>query len=154
METNDIAKQIEDSVNNFDLRYAKLWKRIAAFIIDCLIIFLGMILIGMAINFSKLNSFLPPNSDLVSFLPLLAIFAFYFKDGIHKGQSVGKKIFGITVIRKSNNHYCTLFQSFIRNILYSLTIIDWIFLYFNGKQRLGDKAANTIVVNTNSIINY
>lgn len=42
---------------------------------------------------------------------------------------------------------CTYGQSFIRNLLLAvLGPIDWIFIFGERHQRLGDKAAGTIVI--------
>ena len=42
---------------------------------------------------------------------------------------------------------CSFWQSFIRNLLLAvLGPIDWIFIFGERHQRLGDKAAGTIVV--------
>ena len=76
-----------------------------------------------------------------------AIFYVIFADGFAGGQSYGKRIMKTAVIDKLSGKPCTYKQSFIRNILLSiLGIFDWIFIFGKKRQRLGDMAANTIVV--------
>jgi uncharacterized RDD family membrane protein YckC len=51
------------------------------------------------------------------------------------------------VIDSRNGSPCTFGQSFVRNLLLSiLGLIDWLFIFGEKRQRLGDKAATTLVV--------
>jgi len=78
-----------------------------------------------------------------------AIFYLLFADGFTGGQSYGKRAVHTAVIDATTGQPCTFWQSFIRNLLLSLLgIIDWVFIFGSKRQRLGDKAANTIVVKT------
>lgn len=82
---------------------------------------------------------------------LYAIFYILFSDGFSGGQSYGKRIAHTAVIDASTGAPCTFWQSFLRNLLLTiLGIIDWVFIFGKKRQRLGDKAANTIVVKTAS----
>ena len=68
-------------------------------------------------------------------------------DGMEGGQSWGKRVVGTRVVDATTGAPCTFWQSFVRNLL--LTIlgpIDWIFIFGEPRQRLGDKAAGTIVI--------
>lgn len=67
-------------------------------------------------------------------------------DGFRGGQSWGKKIMKTAVIDSYDGKPCTYRQSLIRNILQVLSIFDWMFIFGQKRQRLGDKAAGTIVV--------
>jgi hypothetical protein len=70
-----------------------------------------------------------------------------FADALDDGQSIGKRWLGIRVVDDITNAPCTFGQSFIRNLLLAvLGPIDWIFIFGERRQRLGDKAAGTIVV--------
>jgi uncharacterized RDD family membrane protein YckC len=63
------------------------------------------------------------------------------------GQSFGKRAVGTAVVHAVSGAPCTAGQSFVRNLLlYLLGPIDWIFIFGERHQRLGDKLANTIVV--------
>ena len=78
------------------------------------------------------------------------IFAFLYHllaDGLDGGQSIGKRLVGIRVVSAETGAPCTFGQSFIRNFLLAiLGPIDWIFIFGERRQRLGDKAAGTIVI--------
>ena len=72
---------------------------------------------------------------------------FLLSDGLPKGQSLGKKLLNISVISKSTGKGCSVFQSFIRNMLTPfIGAIDAIFILTKQKRRLGDYMANTIVI--------
>jgi uncharacterized RDD family membrane protein YckC len=76
-----------------------------------------------------------------------SIFYYFFADGLHGGQSIGKQWLGMRVVGAESNAPCTFGQSFIRNLLLAvLGPIDWVFIFGERHQRLGDKAAGTIVV--------
>ena len=81
---------------------------------------------------------------------LTCIFAFLYTllaDGLEGGQSFGKRMVGIRVVSMQTGAPCSFGQSFIRNLLLMiLGPIDWIFIFGDRQQRLGDKAAGTIVV--------
>lgn len=91
-------------------------------------------------------------SETIGSITLVAgiAFAFFyilFADGFSGGQSFGKRAMKTAVVDASTGQPCTFFKSFLRNILLSLLgIIDWIFIFGKKRQRLGDMAANTIVI--------
>ena len=71
----------------------------------------------------------------------------FLGDGLGDGQSLGKQFIGIRVIDATSGRACTFLQSFIRNVVLSaLGPIDWLFIFGERRQRLGDRAAGTIVV--------
>ena len=74
-------------------------------------------------------------------------FYYLFADGFPGGQSLAKRWLGMEVIDANSGAPCSFWQSFIRNFLLAvLGPIDWIFIFGERHQRLGDKAAGTIVV--------
>lgn len=76
-----------------------------------------------------------------------SVFYYFFADGFPRGQSFAKRWLGMQVISATTGAPCTVGQSFIRNLLLAvLGPIDWIFIFGDRHQRLGDKAAGTIVV--------
>ena len=78
---------------------------------------------------------------------ILAAAYLLLADGLPNGQSIGKRVLNIAVIDQRTRKPCTYFQSFVRNFLLALLgIVDWIFILGRKHQRLGDMAANTIVV--------
>ena len=81
---------------------------------------------------------------------LTCIFAFLYTllaDGLEGGQSYGKRMVDIRVVSMHTGAPCSFGQSFVRNLLLMiLGPIDWIFIFGDRRQRLGDKAAGTIVI--------
>jgi len=78
---------------------------------------------------------------------ILATAYLLLADGLPNGQSIGKRVLHIAVIDQRTRKPCTYGQSFGRNILLAfLGIFDWIFIFGRKHQRLGDMAANTVVV--------
>ena len=76
-----------------------------------------------------------------------SMFYYFFADALNDGQSIGKRWLGIRVVDDITKAPCTFGQSFIRNLLLAvLGPIDWVFIFGERRQRLGDKAAGTIVV--------
>lgn len=115
--------------------------------------------LGERVGAQLIDSFLAGAVLLMSFflgiaaLPLLvvgsvvALAYLLLADGLPHGQSVGKRAIDIAVIDRRTRDPCTYGQSFLRNFLLMLLgIIDWVFIFGHTRQRLGDMAANTIVV--------
>jgi len=83
----------------------------------------------------------------------ISVYAVYilFNDAMPKGQSIGKKLLSIKVINKTTGNDCSLSESFLRNIttvIPLLAVIDAFMIFGLKKQRMGDKIANTIVINS------
>ena len=117
---------------------ASRWQRLGAQVIDSvlmLMILLMAALFGMAAPF-------------LGILGVVAALAYLLlADGLPRGQSVGKRVLDISVIDRRTLKPCTYGQSFVRNFLLALLgLIDWIFIFGSTRQRLGDMAANTVVV--------
>lgn len=104
--------------------------------------------IGYAVLFSALTLY-PSNEEFpyLIFISLILIYSL-ISDGLFStGQSVGKKIMGLYVVRNDNEEPCGVGRSIFRNITYLLGVVDFIFLVFRkDKRRLGDLIANTKVV--------
>jgi uncharacterized RDD family membrane protein YckC len=77
---------------------------------------------------------------------LWAAFYYMFADGLQGGQSFAKRWLGVRVVDEKTGEPCTFGQSSLRNILAVLGPIDWVFIFGDRHQRLGDKAAGTVVV--------
>jgi uncharacterized RDD family membrane protein YckC len=114
--------------------------------------FLGQILDGIIAILLGLCSFAVLYLFKVSVGVQTAIFIvviygyFLFSDGFKGGQSLGKRVLKTAVIDSFQGKPCSYGQSLARNFLQILGIIDWIFIFGKKRQRLGDKAAGTIVV--------
>ena len=85
-------------------------------------------------------------------LPLLlasvawSAFYFFLADGLHEGQSFAKQWLGVRVVSAKTGAPCSFGQSFVRNVFTIFGPLDWIFIFGERHQRLGDKVAGTIVV--------
>lgn len=76
-----------------------------------------------------------------------AILYYLFADGRNGGRSFGKEWLGMQVVDLDSGGACSYGQSFVRNLLLAiLGPIDWVFIFGERRQRLGDKAAGTIVI--------
>ncbi len=132
-------RTIEVAEKRYEL--ASLWERWYGQFLDsvicCFIIMAGVILAAWA----GLREVGVVIGIILFFLYLL------FEDGLKNGQSYGKRIAKTKVIDSRHGSPCTFGQSFVRNLLLSiLGLIDWIFIFGEKRQRLGDKAAKTLVV--------
>jgi uncharacterized RDD family membrane protein YckC len=67
-------------------------------------------------------------------------------DGMGTGQSLGKKWMKLAVVDERTGVPCTYGRSVVRNVLRVLGLVDVLFIFGNRRQRLGDKAAGTIVI--------
>lgn len=140
---------------------ASLGNRFLASLLDGLIMtgFAIPAIIFYVIGLSKISGY-----DSDEAIPLFVFAAFlyfipltysFIKDGIGKGQSLGKKAVGLMVIHLPDNAPCSFGQSFLRNLIMTLIsivpFIGWlvepiIVLASEDGRRLGDKAANTQVI--------
>jgi len=121
---------------------ASLSDRLAGQILDSIVAIVAII---AGVVYSSISDTL--STEVVIGSIGFAFFYIIFADGFAGGQSYGKRIMKTAVIDSLSGKPCTYKQSFIRNILLSiLGIIDWIFIFGKKRQRLGDLAANTIVV--------
>jgi len=115
---------------------ASLMERWVGQLLDGLI-YMAIVLLGFLIN----------SSIGLAIGLIAAILYLLFQDGLSNGQSWGKKIVKTKVIHSFTATPCTFGQSFIRNLLLTiLSWIDWVFIFGWKRQRLGDKAARTLVV--------
>jgi uncharacterized RDD family membrane protein YckC len=84
--------------------------------------------------------------------PAVVMFVAYMllADGLGNGQSFGKKLMKIAVVDQRTGAPCTFAGSLFRNLVRVLGVFDWAFAFGQRRQRLGDKAAGTIVVRIRS----
>ena len=123
---------------------ASLSDRLFGQILDSLIAFAPFIPAGILVVIS-------PSLGMLAIVAAGG-YAFYyilFADGFEGGQSYGKRFVNTAVIDGTTGEPCTFWQSFLRNVpLMLLGVIDWVFIFGQRRQRLGDKLANTFVVKT------
>lgn len=125
-----------------DFPYASRLNRLLGQIIDW---FIGAAPLFLAMIVSSISHAL----GTILFVVAVAWCAFYyfFSDGFTGGQSFAKRMLGIHVIDAKSRTPCGYGQSFVRNLLLSLLgPIDWIFIFGERHQRLGDMLAGTVVI--------
>ena len=121
---------------------ASLGDRLGGQILDSLVA-AGALILGVALR--------TVSEGFGEFVMVVAVVFFVgyllFADGLRRGQSYGKRVMKTAVVDASSGAPCTFGKSFVRNfLLMILGIIDWVFIFGKKRQRLGDKAANTIVI--------
>ena len=77
--------------------------------------------------------------DILSCIP----FYFCIKDGIRDGQSIGKGMMGLRVVKLSTSQPATIVDSCLRNCC---GICPILLLVTSGRRRFGDLIAGTIVI--------
>ncbi|NLS13271.1 RDD family protein [Vibrio sp. SM6] len=96
----------------------------------------------------SLKPFITQQHDIDIIALIFSGLYYVFCDALPRGKSVGKLFLKMSVIDKDNGQYCSLWQSFVRNVLNPIIgIVDGLFILSKKRQRLGDMAANTIVIN-------
>lgn len=124
-----------------EYRYATRFERWLGQFLDG-IVYVVLVFIPIFLLHAMLGSTLA-----VIFGSIPALFYLLLQDGLPEGQSLGKKGVNSRVINATSGRPCGFGESFVRNIsLLILNWIDWIFIFGERRQRLGDKLANTVVV--------
>jgi uncharacterized RDD family membrane protein YckC len=67
-------------------------------------------------------------------------------DGMGTGQSLGKKWMKLAVVDERTGAPCSYGRSILRNVVRLLGLLDVLFIFTDRRQRLGDRAAGTIVI--------
>jgi uncharacterized RDD family membrane protein YckC len=128
------------------MRLASRSVRLAGQIIDGIVAIVPM---GVLVAFDD-----PESPASMLYLPALLFIIGYllFADALPRGQSLGKRLLGIAVVGEASHVPCSVFQSFVRNLVAPIAgVLDWIFIFGSRRQRLGDMAAGTIVVVRDSV---
>lgn len=122
-------------------------KRIIAFIIDWYISFLpGLILFMFSMNQGVENENASPLIMIPCFIGVFGSFTlFVLRDFIFKGQSLGKKIFGLTILDKDTLSTPKNRQLILKNIFLFIYPIDGVILLATGES-LGNRITDTVVV--------
>ena len=76
----------------------------------------------------------------------LWIFGLFFMDGFRKGQGIGKKLLSLQVVRLKDGKPCTFKDAFVRRFAGIFQPFDLLWFLGEKQQRLGDKFAETVVV--------
>ena len=129
-------------------------KRMVAFIIDWYISFLpGLLLFMFSMNQGVENENASPLIIIPCFIGIFGSFIlFVLRDYIFKGQSLGKKIFGLTILDKDTLSTPKNRQLILKNIFLFIYPIDGIILLATGES-LGNRITDTVVVSKKPIEN-
>ncbi|WP_294736952.1 RDD family protein [uncultured Pseudomonas sp.] len=128
-------------------------KRLAGYLVDMAVVFFLLFLKSFLMRLSmwfgsgfSLSLF----QGIEYFLTLLALAYFLFCDALPNGQSLGKRLFKMSVVGFPYGPPCGLFQSILRNVPKALfSMLDGVFVFFGYRRRLGDMLARTVVINSN-----
>lgn len=162
-----VAEALRDiKSNNFEpysLAKASIGLRFIASLIDSIVMSALAIpaIILYSLGMAELGKYDYENKAAIFFILALVLYIFpttysLIKDGLYKGQSVGKKVVGLRVINLSNNSPCSISVSCLRNIIGGIIgvipIVGWLIepimvLATDKGRRIADKVANTQVVN-------
>ena len=96
--------------------------------------------------FSSLVSGLGLSIFIALFSTVLWTFGLFFMDGFRKGQGIGKKLLSLQVLRLKDGKPCTFKDAFLRRFAGIFQPFDLLWFLGEKQQRLGDKFAETIVV--------
>lgn len=139
-----IKNQIELEDNHYAGNLATLSNRLIAQILDNLIaLFFGFLFYSLgSLYFSE-----PWGGFFIGYLGYNLL-----SDGLPRGQSFGKRVLNIAVVDVNDGEPCSYSMSIIRNLsLLFLGLIDILFIFRKSRQRLGDMAVGTKVINTDPL---
>ena len=146
---------ITPSNTEVEYRLAGVGSRIAAFLFDFTLQIIAIVAIAMAVLIPGENY---PSGTEIGFVMVsaFAIQVGYFVvwELAMDGQSVGKRLFGLRVLR-DNGQPIMLWQAVVRGLLRSsvdMLYVGLFVIFFSKKhKRLGDMAAGTIVISERKI---
>lgn len=133
---------ISNEFNHENVVLSHPGKRYQGQFIDGLI---TIIIFAVLVYFMNLSG---TTNDLFGVMTIAIPFAYFvLSDALPNGQSIGKRLLRMSVINKSTGKPCSVTESIVRNILTPLLgFIDTVLILGKKRQRLGDKMANTIVI--------
>ena len=148
-------KSIKITGKKFKL--ASRMKRFYAFFIDVALIgtvqsvfVLFLVLAALLIFGENFSNMLIAGVGISVFSYILSmalwVFGLFFIDGFRNGQGIGKKLLSLQVVRLKDGKPCTFKDAFIRRFAGLLQPLDFFWSFGSKRQRLGDKFAETVVV--------
>jgi uncharacterized RDD family membrane protein YckC len=107
----------------------------------------GAVMVIPLLAAALLGGFTTAPGTIAAIAAYILMFAYkLLADGVLKGQSVGKLAMDTVVLDVVTGRRCTIGQSLARNIVGAvLAPLDWMFVFGTRRQRLGDRAAGTMV---------
>lgn len=133
---------------------AKPFERIVAMVLDLLILaIIAWLMIDAIVGLLDFFNVDGVGYNMLAFLPLFVLMAYHIlSEYFANGQTLGKKAMGIRVVRLDGQR-AGLRESLIRSILlmidlvFSLGVLGTLLMATSRRnQRLGDMAANTVVI--------
>jgi len=130
------------------LQYISVWPR-------CVAVFIDSLILSVALNLMLELIFLPKAPTVGAILFVILYFGYFIVMEAMWGATLGKMLFRLHVV-KTDGSPISWSESVIRNLL---RIIDGLFSYLVGAiliwnsplhQRLGDRAAKTVIVRRQS----
>ena len=145
-------------------RYAKahFGRRLLAYLIDGAISVGGFIVAGIVFasgNFGNRNTGVAFAVVVASFL--WALYYSFTKDGREAGQSFGKEMLNLMVVNVETNQPCSVGESALRALILFVVnlvpVVGWLIepifvLASDDGRRLGDRAANTQVIDASAYV--
>jgi len=109
----------------------------------------GLIALALFISSNYLSKVFIQQGATADMLTIaLPLIYFLLSDGLPNGQSIGKRIIGISVVNMNTGKACSFLGSFLRNApSLFLGLIDAVLIVFRRRQRFGDILARTVVIN-------
>lgn len=114
-------------------------KRIEAFVIDIIVLFIASSLIFL------ISVFLT-NSILWMSFAMAIIYSFLFCKDVNDGKSLGKRKVGLCILSEKSESVPSTIRLVLRNIFYILWPIELVLFFCNSGKRLGDLVMRTKVV--------
>lgn len=134
---------LQNSMSELTL-LASVRRRFSARLVDCLV---AISIFFIAKHFAEAValhvSAIRPLIKLIA--ECSAFFYVFIADALPNGQSLGKRLFSIATIDRNTGKSCSIAQSFTRNAS-MLMPIDWMWIFMESRNRLGDMHAKTIVI--------
>jgi uncharacterized RDD family membrane protein YckC len=147
------VKQPEKKPGEYALEYAGFWLRLGSAIIDYAVLFLIILFVYVLFNPNhsiSITSIPVIRVVVISIIGFAVIAAYFIAFWAWRGQTLGKMVMGIKIIRSKSNpvdlsHSIQRFGGYILCVLTVFVGFIWI-AFDSHKQGLHDKIADTCVV--------
>ena len=131
-----------DSYNNLGVKFRRVGAAIFDWVLSGAVLMLAMSVIA-AFTSSLVIEEVPYVLMIIIILSFPALFI--LRDVMWRGRSVGKRVFGLTVIDNKSGEIAKTSQRFVRNLFMFILHIDVLVMLITGRS-IGDRVANTAVV--------
>ena len=136
---------IEIAKRKFTLA-SRMARTVALFIDGALLFVVQMMLVVLA---ALLHHEMSEAASVVLFGVSFVLWTFgmFFMDGLRDGQGFGKRLLSLRVVRLKDGKPCTFKDAFVRRFTgLVLQPFDLVWAFGKNRQRIGDKLADTVVV--------